>query len=111
MKKLVLLAAFISFTVVSLKADPAKKVNLNFNNGVLSIEAVHPVKNVSAHYIDQFTVNVNGKTVKTVKLSQQSSKEAETLDIAIPEIKSGSEVEVISRCNQFGKKAGKLKVK
>ena len=111
MKKYFFLVALFTLTIGSLKADPAKKVNLSFNNGVLNIQAIHPVKNVTSHYIDQCVINVDGKDVKTVKLEKQSSKEAEILDLKVPEIKSGSTVIVTTRCNEFGKKAGKLKVK
>lgn len=111
MKKYVVLIAFLSFAIVSMKADPAKKVNLSFSNGVLSIQAIHPVKDVTKHYIDQIIVVVDNKEVKTVKLDKQSSKEAAVVDLKIPEIKSGSTVEVTARCNEFGKKTGKMKVK
>ncbi|MBP1665095.1 MAG: hypothetical protein H6Q19_2235 [Bacteroidetes bacterium] len=111
MKKIVFLMLFISCTGFSLKADPAKKVNLKYNNGVLNIQAIHPVKNVTTHYIDQFVIKVNGVAVKTVTLDKQSSKEDAVLDLTVPEIKTGSVVEVTTRCNQFGKKSAKLNVK
>lgn len=111
MKKYFLFFALTLFVSVSLHADPAKKVNLKYNNRTLTVQVVHPVKDVANHFIEQIIVNVNGKDVKTLKFDKQSSKENAALELKIPEIKSGSDVKVTTRCNKFGKKTGKLKIK
>lgn len=111
MKKTIILASIAFATAFYTQADPAKKVNLTFQNGKLKIEAIHGVKDVKTHYIDQIIINVDGKDVKTISPKFQSSKGAETLEIAVAEIKKGSNVVVTTRCNEFGKKKGKLTVK
>ncbi|MBP1677334.1 MAG: hypothetical protein H6Q20_1893 [Bacteroidetes bacterium] len=110
MKKLFFVTAAILLSVLMANADPAKKVNLTYQNGKLKIEAIHRVKDVKTHYIDKIVVKVDGKDVKTLALKSQSSNDAETLELVIPEIKKGSKIEVTTRCNEFGSKTGKLTV-
>ena len=94
-------------------ADPAKKVTLSYNkeSKKLHMDILHPVANAQGHYIDIITILVDGKEVKEIKPTKQSSLKAEVLDVEIPEIKTGSKVEVKTHCNQFGNKSGKLTVK
>jgi len=110
MKKTILLvtALFVSFTIV--KADPAKKVNLSYQDGKLKVEALHNVKNPSSHFIDQMVVKVNGKEGKTINFKKQSSGTSQVTEIAMPNLKKGDKVEVVARCNEFGKKTGKLNI-
>ena len=58
--------AIVAISFVA-KADPAKKVNLAYENGNLKIEAIHKVKDVTTHYIDLITIKANGKEIKTIK--------------------------------------------
>lgn len=91
-----------------LKADPAKKVILSYNDGKLKIVAEHPVKDVTTHYIDLISIEVDGKEVKVIKPKAQSSPQAEVQELVVPEIKSGSTIQVKTRCNEFGIKSAKL---
>jgi len=108
MKKVFLTITAIVFACLVAKADPAKKVNLSYENGNLKIEAIHKVKNVETHYIDLIVIKADGKDIKTIKLTKQSSPEAEVLEVALPKLTKGTKVEVVTRCNQFGKKSGNL---
>jgi len=110
MKKLLILFVLIVAPLLVAKADPAKKVNLSYQDGKLKIDILHRVKDVKTHYIDQIIINVDGKDVKTISLKTQSSQESENLELLVPEIKSGSKVVVKTRCNEFGLKSGKLTV-
>lgn len=108
MKKVILTLLVVLATSFGLKADPAKKVNLTYSEGKLKIEAIHKVKNVKTHFIDQLIVKVDGKEVKKIEPKEQSSLNSEVLEIALPGLKAGSKIEVSTRCNEFGKKSGKL---
>lgn len=110
MKRTILTAVIVVLAIVVAKADPAKKVNVSFQNGKLKVEAIHKVKDVKTHYIDQLLVKVDGKEVKTISLKSQSSTVSELIEFPVPEIKKGSKVEVVARCNEFGLKSGKLTV-
>ena len=91
-------------------ADPAKKVTLSYNDGKLKIVADHPVRDVKKHYIDQIVVSVDGKEVKVIKPTEQSTIQAETIEVVITEVKPGSVVQVKTHCNEFGTKSAKLKL-
>jgi desulfoferrodoxin (superoxide reductase-like protein) len=108
MKKIVLTLAIILAFSLNMKSDPAKKVNLKYSDGKLKIEALHKVKNVKTHYIDQITVKSDNKLIKTVQFKEQSSSESQVSEIELPNLKSGTKIEVETRCNEFGKKIGKL---
>lgn len=108
MKKVILTLVVVLTTSFALKADPAKKVNLTYSEGKLKIEAIHKVKNVKTHFIDQLIVKVDGKEVKKVEPKEQTSLSSEVLEISLPGLKTGSKIEVSTRCNEFGKKSGKL---
>lgn len=112
MKKL--LFALLMFFSVSLflRADPPKKLTLTYNNETkkLKVVALHPVKNVTDHYIDLISISVNNKEVKVIKPQKQSDPNAETVEVAVPEISKGSKVTVKARCNQFGSKTKALTI-
>ncbi len=110
--------AYLSFFVLlvlplALKADPAKKVNLTYNEVTkrLKIEAIHPVNNPDKHYIDQIVIYLDGKDVKVLDLKKQSDKKAEIIEVELPQIVAGCEITVKTRCNEFGTKKGTLKYK
>lgn len=108
MKKTILfvLAIFVSCSLI--KADPAKKVNVTYQDGKLKVEALHKVRNANNHFIDQAVVKVNGKEVKTIRLDKQTSTTSQLLEIELHSLKKGDKIEVVTRCNEFGKKSGKL---
>lgn len=110
MKKtfLIVVAIFISCSLT--KADPPKKVNLTYQDGKLKVEALHKVRNSNNHFIDQVTVKVNGKELKTIRLDKQTSTASQLLEIDLPDLKKGDKIEVVTRCNEFGKKSAKLVV-
>ena len=108
MKKIVLFLVAIFVSCSLLKADPAKKVNLTYQDGKLKVEALHKVRNANNHFIDQVVVKVNGKELKTIRLDKQTSTASQLLEIELPDLKKGDKIEVVTRCNEFGKKSGKL---
>ncbi len=108
MKKVLLTIIAIAAVSFVVKADPAKKVNLSYENGNLKIEAIHKVRNVTNHYIDLITIKADGKEIKTIKPEKQSSLQSEVVEVSLPGLNKGVKIEVISRCNQFGKKSATL---
>lgn len=110
MKKFVFLLAFLIAVPVFVKAHPAKKVILSYENGKLVIEAVHPVKDAEDHFIDKITIWVDDKEVKVVEPVKQSSLEEEKTEIELPDVKAGSVIKVKTECNKFGSKTAELKL-
>lgn len=111
MKKNIFIIALLAITPIFVQADPAKKVQLSYSHGVLKIVAEHPVKDVNTHYIDLIAITVDGKEVKVIKPTKQSSAEAEVVELAVPEITPSSTIKVKTRCNLFGTKSATLKLK
>jgi len=111
MKKLISFLVLSVGIIGTINADPAKKVVLTYAQGKLNIKAIHPVKDVNDHYIDQLIILIDGKEFKTIKPTKQSSKEAEVIDLELPNMKAGSTIVVKTRCNEFGSKSGKLTIK
>lgn len=109
-KKLLLIMFAVAIIPFGLKADPAKKVELSYKDGKLKIVAVHPVKDVTEHYIDLIVIKVNDKEVKQIKLTKQSSAAAEELEVALPDLKKGTAIDVKTRCNKYGFKSGSLEL-
>ena len=110
MNKKIIVLAVLALSPFLLKADPAKKVIISYNDGKLKIVAEHSVKNVTTHYIDMIAIELDGKEVKVIKPKKQSSPEAEVQELVIPEIKPGCTVQVKTRCNEYGTKSAKLKI-
>jgi desulfoferrodoxin (superoxide reductase-like protein) len=110
MKKSILLTIVLVLFAFIVKADPPKKIILAVKNNTLSIEVVHPVKKTTDHYIDQITVLINGKEHKVIKPTKQSSEKAEITTVVLPAVKSGDQIEVKARCNEFGTKSAKIKI-
>jgi hypothetical protein len=108
MKKFLFTIAVLLIASSAVKADPAKKVNLTYLNGKLKIEAIHKVKDVKTHYIDQIIIRIDGKAVQTIQPKEQSSNLSQVVEVSLPNLKKGSQIEVSTRCNEFGKKTGKL---
>lgn len=99
--------AIVAISFVA-KADPAKKVNLAYENDNLKIEAIHKVKDVTTHYIDLITIKANGKEIKTIKPQKQTSTQSEVVEVSLPDLAKGTKIEVTTRCNEFGKKSATL---
>lgn len=110
-KVLVVLLALISVSAVSF-ANPPKKLTLTYNeeSHKLKVDALHPVKDVTDHYIYLISISVNGKEVKLLKPEKQSSQTDEIIEVKVPEIVKGCVVTVKASCNKFGSKTKKMTI-
>lgn len=111
-QKLVLLLA-IALLPMAVFAHAPKKVNLKYDKekGILSVDAIHPVKDVNDHYVITLAVTVNGEDIETLEYTSQTSPESQDKEIKLPDLKSGDVVTVKATCNKFGSKTGKLEIK
>jgi hypothetical protein len=112
MKKVLLVLIVLFTATTALKADPPKNVILTYieEGNKLKIVAIHPVKDVTTHYINLITISVDGQEVKVIKPQKQSDAQAETVEVPVPQIKKGSTVSVKACCNRFGSKTVKIKI-
>jgi len=112
MKKLTFILLMLVSVPLILRSDPPKKLTVTYSNETkkLTVVALHPVKNVNTHFIDLFTISVNGKEVKEIKLKKQADAKNATMEATIPEIVSGCKVTVKARCNEFGTKSKSIDI-
>jgi hypothetical protein len=110
MKKILFSLVVLLFIPVIMKADPPKKVTLAYNEGKLKIVAEHPTKDSTSHYINKITIKVDGKEFKVVEVKSQSSASEEVIEVEMPDVKTGNEIEVKATCNKFGSKTAKIKI-
>ena len=113
MKKILLAIILLAAVPVAMNANPARKVTLKYDKETekLTVTILHPVRDTVKHYISEITILVDEKEIETKELTSQSSADAEVYEITLPGLKKGAEIEVQTKCNQFGRKKGKLTVK
>jgi hypothetical protein len=111
-QKLIVLILVAMFPMVLLAHAP-KKVNLKYNKekGTLSVDAIHPVKDVNDHYVITLEIKVNGEDLETLEYTSQTSPESQEKEIKLPDLKPGDEVSVKATCNKFGSKTGSITIK
>jgi desulfoferrodoxin (superoxide reductase-like protein) len=109
--KLLLFILLVLLPMIAI-AHPPKKVTLSYEKetGLLTIAAMHPVKDVNDHYIITLEVMVNGETVKTAEYKSQTSPESQDKTIELPDLATGDEVTVKAACNKFGSKTQSLTI-
>lgn len=110
MKKILLALILLAAVPVVMNANPARKVTLKYDNETekLTITILHPVRDTVKHYISEITILVDDKEIEKKELTSQSSADTEVYEITLPGLKKGSVIEVETKCNQFGRKKGKL---
>ncbi len=93
-------------------AHAASEIELSFDKetSTLTVIAKHSVKNASDHYIDEITVELNGKKIITQTFKMQTDDNGQEVIYIIIDAKDGDTIEVSTNCNKFGKKKTKLVV-
>ena len=91
-------------------AHPAKSLTATFNNEthILTVHAVHRVKDPADHFIDKIIVKLNGQEVITQTLMSQDSKNDMKVQYKIIDAKPGDRIIVITHCNKMGTKRVKI---
>ena len=110
MKKILFTLILLAALPLAMNANPARKVTLKYDNETekLTVTILHPVRDTVKHYISEITILVDDKEIETKELANQSSAESQIYEITLPGLKEGTKIEVKTKCNQFGRKKGKL---
>jgi len=113
MKKSLFTLLLLMVLPIVMNANPAHKVTLVYDpeTAKLSVTIVHPVMDTEKHFISEITVLVGDKEIEKKELTKQSTKESETYEITLPGLSKGNVITVEAKCNQFGRKSGKLTIK
>jgi len=111
--KQIIMIIVISALAVGLFAHPASNVTLGYDakTQLLTVNFDHSVKNSADHFISKVVVSVGGKAVITQNLTSQESAAGGNLVYKLPNLKTGSLIEVSTECNKVGKKSAKLTFK
>lgn len=112
MKRSVLLPGLIFLFPALMLGHSPKKVSASYNEKTkkITIEAIHPVKDVKKHYIESIVIFQGDKEIKTINLTEQSEKAKEVYEIELPGIGKGSEVTITAKCSVMGSKKVSLKL-
>ena len=113
MKKILFTLILLAVLPLAMNANPARKVTLTYDKETekLTITILHPVRDTTKHYISEITILVDEKEIETKELTTQSSADSEVYEITLPGLTKGAVITVNPRCNQFGRKSGKLTLK
>lgn len=93
-------------------AHAPKNVEAEFDTDkqILTVTVFHDVKDAAKHFIDEISVELNGKDIIEQKLLAQESLEKIAVVYRITDAGVGDEIEVSAACNISGKKKTTVKI-
>jgi len=109
-KQILLSMLAILMMTVTLMAHAPKKIILSFDrtSSTLTADIFHKVKNIDKHYISNITIYVNDVEVNTTSIEKQENKLSEIFEYQLKNVKEGDVIQLVAKCNKFGKKSAKL---
>jgi len=114
MKKMVLLLLVLALmcTAGAAAAHPPPEVTLSCSRdeGILKVDAPHSVSDGKKHYINLFTVSVNGEIMYTLEPAWQVDGKNSLAMFQVGDLAAGTVVEVEAVCSRVGKKKSTLTV-
>lgn len=110
MKTKIVLLFWLMLVPFVLMAHPPQKVLISFDqeNQTLKVQIIHPVKDVSVHFIKTLTIKVDGKEIDIPMENIQRDNNSEVIEIRLSDVTSGSKVKVKASCSMGGAKTGKM---
>jgi len=80
----------------------------DWNTHILSVHVDHRVKDAGKHYVDEITVEVNGKKIVEQTFRSQVDETHQDAVFKIIDVQPGDAVKVTAGCNISGKKSQTL---
>jgi len=116
MRKLLLslaMSGVLLCLAVVAQAHPPSDIKLAFNatTKILTVTALHDVKDPAKHYINKVTVAVNGMPMVTQNFMSQTNKVAQISQYTIIDAMPGDAISVNAVCNYRGDLTKVMKVK
>lgn len=117
LKTTVTVLFMLSFLLVGLsgvaQAHPASAVQLSFDNDtkILTVMAMHKVKDPVQHYIAMITVAIGDNTVITQRFTSQTDATMQKVQYTLIDAKAGDVIKVGTKCSIQGYKEATLTVK
>jgi len=114
-KKLLFLLCclFLSFSLTSAFGHPPKNIEVKFDpqTSRLTVIVTHPVKNPAAHYIEEVTIDFNGKNLVTQHFDRQTDKNTQQAVYTLIDVKPGDRLVIFADCSIEGSLSKTLPVK
>ena len=110
MKKTLLFGLALACSAVPAFCHPPKSIELKLADGTLQIRIEHAVKDASKHFIDEVTVQLNGKQVVKQEFSIQKDKDSQTAVYFLHGLVKGDKIKVSADCNKGGDLSKELSV-
>jgi len=102
MRKMFLFVLALAFAAVPAFCHPPKSIDLKLKDGALEIRIDHSVKDPAKHFIDDVSVEVNGKnTVKQV-FTVQKDRDTQTAVYLLHGLVKGDKIKIKADCNKGG---------
>lgn len=102
MKKALLFGLALVFSAVPAFCHPPKSIDLKLTDGTLEILIEHSVKDPVKHFIDDVTVQLNGKQVVKQAFRVQKDKVEQTAVYLLHGLVKGDKIKVSADCNKGG---------
>lgn len=96
-----LLGLVISIGVA--RATPPDSIGLSFDStSTLAVYVHHPVKNVTAHYIKEIVVQLNGAPIITQEFKTQTDLDWQVVSYTVIDARPGDKISVTATCVLYG---------
>jgi hypothetical protein len=104
LKKTAVAIGILLLIATAAAGHPPSSMEIEYSqdDGVISIGIVHPVGDVSTHFIESVTVSVDGNTVADLVYLEQWDKGGEKIVVTIGRFGPGSKISVKAVCNKIG---------
>ncbi len=102
--KEIILATLIVFAALPALTHPPESIHMNFEpeSSIAVIEIEHSVRDVSAHYIKEVNISLNGEEILTQSFSRQSAPSSQQAVYYLHEVSEGDNIEVLASCSLSG---------
>ncbi len=114
MFRTILSACFITLLFAGLAFGHApKKIEAEFNldDHVLTVTVYHQVKDAAKHFVEEISVELNGKDIIEQELFAQETPEEQTVLYRITDAGPGDKITISAECSMAGEKEVTIKVK
>lgn len=104
MKKVFLSLGVIAMCSQVLFAHPPKDIKISFDQEkkILSVSALHDVKDPLNHFIKNIDVTLNDNKIITQICAQQTNNKEQSVMYVVIDAKKGDTIAVRAECSKFG---------
>lgn len=109
MKKTIVVCLFLLFFPVMAYTNPPEDIQITLQGQTLEIFVLHPVPEISHHFIKTVKITVNGNEALVQTFWQQSA-DGQRVSYIIPGLNKGDQISVWAVCSIYGDMRKGIKV-